>query len=123
VTLEQKLDSIEEIKSQLMRNPEGLDRFCSVLVKIFGKHYLKKLVNEELEAEMNRIFIECDTPMTTDDELANFIKHVGRPQFEPEGLQWRVFLVKNFKDTSVLVFKINHYLSDGIGTVLVAASL
>jgi hypothetical protein len=29
-------------------NSEGLDRFTSVLVKIFGKHYLRKLRGKEL---------------------------------------------------------------------------
>jgi hypothetical protein len=31
-----------------MMNSEGLDRFSSVLVKIFGKYYLRKLQGEEL---------------------------------------------------------------------------
>lgn len=84
---------------------------------------MKKLEQSEVEEEWNRIFIECDTPITTDEELANYIRDVGRPLFEPNGLQWRVYLVKRFKGTSALIFKFNHYLSDGIGTLLIAASL
>lgn len=106
-----------------MMNSEGLDRFSSVLIKILGKHYLRKLVGEELRREWESVFVEHDAPIKNDEELAKYIRDVGRPIFNKAGLQWRVFLVKNYKDTSVLVFKFNHFLSDGIGTVLIAASM
>ena len=104
-------------------NSEGLDRFGSVLVKIFGKHYLRKLAGKDLNREWNNVFVEYDEPVKTDEELATYIRDVGRPLFKKGGLQWRVFLVKNYKDTSALIFKMNHFLSDGIGSVLIAASL
>jgi hypothetical protein len=106
-----------------MMNSEGLDRFGSVLVKIFGKHYLKKLEGKELDREWNNVFVQHDEPIRTDEELASYIRDVGRPHFNKAGLQWRVFLVKNYKDTSLLLFKLNHFLSDGIGSMLIAASL
>jgi NRPS condensation-like uncharacterized protein len=107
-----------------MINGAGLDRFGSVLVKIFGKHYLRRLEGEELQREWNSVFVEYDKPINTDEELATYIRDVGRPLFnQTQGLQWRVFLVKNFKDTSVLIFKMNHFLCDGIGALLLAASL
>jgi hypothetical protein len=48
ITLDKKMDSIQDIKDQLIMNSEGLDRFSSVLVKVFGKHYLRKLQGTEL---------------------------------------------------------------------------
>ena len=67
--------------------------------------------------------MEYEKPINSEEELADYIREIGRPLIDRSGLQWRVFLVKHFKDTSVIVFKANHFLSDGIGSVLVAASL
>ena len=106
-----------------MMNSGSLDRFGSVLVKIFGKHYLRRLHGKELEREWNSVFVEYDKPINTDDELSSLIRDVGRHLFNKDGLQWRVYLIRNFKDTSVLIFKMNHFLSDGIGSVLIASSL
>jgi hypothetical protein len=104
-------------------NSEGMERFLCIPVKIFGKYYLKKFEGSELERVWNSVFIEYDQPITTDEELSAYIRDIGRPLFDLKGLQWRVFLVKNFKDTSVLIFKMNHFLCDGIGALLLAASL
>ena len=123
ITLDKKMDQIQDIKDQLIKNREGLDRFMSVLVKIFGKHYLRKLHGKELQQQWNKVFVEYDKPINSEEELADYIREIGRPIIDRRGLQWRLFLVKNFKDTSVIVFKANHFLSDGIGTVLVASSL
>ena len=67
--------------------------------------------------------MEYEKPINSEEELADYIREIGRPLIDRSGLQWRVFLVKHFKDTSVIVFKANHFLSDGIGSVLVASSL
>ena len=104
-------------------NREGLDRFKSVLVKIFGKHYLRKLHGKELQQQWNKVFVEYDKPINSDEELADYIREIGRPLIDRSGLPWRVFLVKHFKDTSVIIFKANHFLADGIGSVLIASSL
>lgn len=52
------------------------------------------------------------------------MKEVGQPLFEPNGLYWKVFLIKNYKENeSVVLFKYNHMLSDGVGALLMACSL
>ena len=104
-------------------NSEGLDRFTSVLVKIFGKHYLRKLRGKELQQQWNKVFVEYDKPINSEEELADYIREIGRPLIDRIGLPWRVFLVKHFKDTSVIIFKANHFLADGIGSILIASSL
>lgn len=101
-----------------------MQRWRCVLEKYFGAYYRRELKGDELRKAWHQAFEVCDAPMSTESELAQYIKSVGRPRFDRGAdLQWKVHLVKNFKDTSVLVFKINHWLCDGIGTVLMASSL
>jgi hypothetical protein len=61
--------------------------------------------------------------MSSETDLIRYIKEVGHPLFPPNGLLWRVFLVKNYMDNeSVVVFKYNHALSDGVGALLMACA-
>ena len=41
VTLDRKVNDIEEIKQFMQENSQGLDRFSCNLVKILGKYYLR----------------------------------------------------------------------------------
>ena len=43
VTLDRKVENIEEIKSFMQDNSQGLERFSCNLVKILGKYYLRQL--------------------------------------------------------------------------------
>ena len=92
---------------------------------MLGNYYLKELPKGRFEAEWDQAFVEIEDHIHTDEELSSLLTQVGRPKFDREGLQWRFFLVKNFKDlgNSVLIFKINHLMSDGIGVLLLAAAL
>ena len=65
-----------------------------------------------------------DDPVKSKEHLATLIRNFGRPQFDERGLQWNIYLVKDYQvtNTSVLIFKINHFLCDGIGAVLLASS-
>jgi hypothetical protein len=119
------LDSLQEVKDQITRNQSGLERLKCYIVKLLGNYYLKELPKGRFEAEWDQAFVEIEDLIHTDEELSSVLTQVGRPKFDRKGLQWRFFLVKNFKDlgSSVLIFKINHLMSDGIGVLLLAAAL
>lgn len=44
--MDRKIDSISEIKKQILSNSVGLDRFQSTLVDFLGKYYLRRIVGE-----------------------------------------------------------------------------
>jgi hypothetical protein len=41
VTLDRKIEDIEEIKQFMQDNSKGMEKFSCNLVKIFGKYYLR----------------------------------------------------------------------------------
>jgi hypothetical protein len=62
--------------------------------------------------------------MVDKKQLLQFVESIGKTRFEDSrGLQWRVYLIKRYKNTSALVFKFNHVLGDGIGAVLLGCAI
>lgn len=41
--MDRRIESVSEIKKQILTNCVGMDRFQSTLVEVLGKYYLKRI--------------------------------------------------------------------------------
>ena len=57
VIMDRRIESVGEIKKQILSQSIGLDRFQSTFVEILGKYYLKRIVGEQLKDEIAKAFV------------------------------------------------------------------
>ena len=49
VVMDRRIESINEVKKQILSQSVGLDRFQSTFVEIMGKYYLQPILGEQLK--------------------------------------------------------------------------
>lgn len=85
VTLDSRVESIDDIKDWLKesfsKSGEDMQRWRCVLVKVLGQYYRRELEGDNFKLEWHKAFETCNIPMSTEAELARYIKDVGRPKF------------------------------------------
>jgi hypothetical protein len=76
VTLDKRVESIDDIKDWLMENFSGpeMERWRCVLVKILGTYYRRELKGEELRSAWENSFVTNNMLISSEEELARYIK-------------------------------------------------
>ena len=57
VVMDRRIESINEVKKQILSQSVGLDRFQSTFVEIMGKYYLQPILGEQLKDEIAKAFV------------------------------------------------------------------
>ena len=106
-----------EFKKMFKERGVSLPRFRQRLTKCFGAYYWETLTDQEFEAVVDSLIIDLSkSPLNSEKEVNDFMakQMMTRDPFEIP--QWRVFFQENYcQDSSLLLIKIHHTLSDGHG--------
>ena len=90
-----------------------------------GNFYLKELKGDDLKKAWRRAFVDVQDEIKTEQQVCDFsCSLINKDNILRDDMQFRVYLIKDYSSTqSCVIFRISHALTDGVGSMLVAAAI
>ena len=88
------------------------------MVKVIDGYFFKELQGQELKTQLDQA-VTVLPDMKNLDEVSAFMNEQQNICMSENGLQWRVWIVENFRDNeSLLICKVHHVIGDGMALAI-----
>ena len=88
------------------------------MVKVLDGYFFKELQGEELKKQLDQA-VTVISDMKGLDEVSAFMNEQQNICMPEDGLQWRVWIVENFRyNESLLICKVHHVIGDGMALAI-----
>lgn len=105
----------EDMKKYMSEKNEHIDRAQTKLVKWLGLYWFKKLTKQEWQEFVPKVITEVKG-IHTQEALKDFAIKQQAVYDLQDAPQYKMFLIPDYQPgKSVVVFKIHHSMSDGLG--------
>lgn len=118
-----KIENVDELRKTVARRACQFSRLKSRVKKVCGAICLEEQSEDEV---MNSIdtFMPLVDGIHDEKALAQFMADEKVRILPSNGLQWRFYIIPNYsEEESVIVFKFNHCLADGVAIVMMLCHL
>ena len=95
----------------------------SKMVKIADTYFFKEMSGDELAREMANA-VKVIPSLSSMDEVSELMANEQNSMLPESGLQWRIWIVPNFRaDESLVIYKVHHVVGDGLAQMIMVAGL